>query len=171
GGAAAADRGPDAAVGVRARRGDGGRAGGAGPMVAGAVPIRTAGVGVAQPHLGQTGQQPDPPGPAGRIRPTRIKTPIQRQEEGKATRTALCQISVSDGPVTNLERARDMLADAARGDARIAILPEATLCRFVRRITELAQPLDGPFVTGLAEAARSHGISVIAGVFEPEQRR
>ena len=87
------------------------------------------------------------------------------------TRIALCQISVSDDPVINLERVRDMLADAARRDARIAILPEATLCRFGRRITELAQPLDGPFVTGLAEAARSHGISVIAGVFEPEQGR
>lgn len=34
-------------------------------------------------------------------------------------------------------------------------------------MTETAQPLDGPFVTGLAEAARENGVAVVAGVFEP----
>lgn len=36
-------------------------------------------------------------------------------------------------------------------------------------MTETAEPLDGPFVTGLAEAAREHGTAVIAGVFEPAE--
>src|SRR5690606_40845443 len=36
-----------------------------------------------------------------------------------------------------------------------------------RRVVEAAQPLDGPCVTGIAEAAREHGIAVITGVFEP----
>lgn len=87
------------------------------------------------------------------------------------TRIALCQIPVSEDPGVNLSRARDALGEAAAGGAELAVLPEATLTRYGRRITDLAQPLDGPFVTGLAEAAREHGLSVIAGVFEPGEGR
>lgn len=86
------------------------------------------------------------------------------------TRIALCQIPVSKDPPVNLERAREALREAAAGGAELAILPEATLTRYGPRITSLAEPLDGPFVTGLAEAAREHGLSVIAGVFEPGDR-
>jgi predicted amidohydrolase len=82
-------------------------------------------------------------------------------------RIALCQIPVSRDPKTNLERARDALAEAAAKGAELAVFPEATLTRFGKRVTEAAEPLDGPFVTGLAEAARAHGLAVIAGVFEP----
>ncbi|PRX70284.1 putative amidohydrolase [Nonomuraea fuscirosea] len=85
------------------------------------------------------------------------------------TRIALCQIPVSPDPSANLKRAREAIA--AAGDAELAIFPEATLTRYGRRITDLAEPLDGPFVTGLAEAAREHGIAVIAGVFEPGDGR
>ncbi|MDR8412504.1 carbon-nitrogen hydrolase family protein [Nonomuraea sp. 3-1Str] len=81
------------------------------------------------------------------------------------TTIALCQIPVSPDPQANLKRVREALARAEGAD--LAIFPEATLTRYGRRITELAEPLDGPFVTGLAEAAREHGTAVIAGVFEP----
>jgi predicted amidohydrolase len=87
------------------------------------------------------------------------------------TSIALCQIPVSEEPSTNLERAGKALAEAAAGGAELAIFPEATLTRFGKRVGDRAQPLDGPFVTGLAEAARSHGIAVIAGVFEPGEDR
>ncbi|MEV0821328.1 carbon-nitrogen hydrolase family protein [Nonomuraea rubra] len=81
------------------------------------------------------------------------------------TRIALCQIPVSPDPSTNLKRAREALASAEGAD--LAIFPEATLTRYGRRITTLAEPLDGPFVSGLADSAREHGLAVIAGVFEP----
>lgn len=84
------------------------------------------------------------------------------------TRIALCQIPVSPDPSVNLSRVRDALARAEGAD--IAIFPEATLTRYGKRITELAEPLDGPFVTGVAEAARRHGTAVIMGVFEPGER-
>ncbi len=80
------------------------------------------------------------------------------------TRIALCQIPVSPDPVANLTRVRAALARAEGAD--LAIFPEATLTRYGRRISELAEPLDGPFVSGLAEAAREHGLAVIAGTFE-----
>ncbi|WP_084960542.1 carbon-nitrogen hydrolase family protein [Thermoactinospora rubra] len=81
------------------------------------------------------------------------------------TSIALCQIPVSPDPAVNLKRAREALARAE--GAELAVFPEATLTRYGKHITELAEPLDGPFVTGLAEAAREHGTAVIAGVFEP----
>ncbi|MFC0863481.1 carbon-nitrogen hydrolase family protein [Sphaerimonospora cavernae] len=83
------------------------------------------------------------------------------------TRVALCQIPVVHEPKTNLETARDALARAAEQGAELAVFPEATLTRFGGGVTETAEPLDGPFVSGLADAAREHGIAVIAGVFEP----
>ncbi|MBB4916585.1 carbon-nitrogen hydrolase family protein [Streptosporangium saharense] len=82
------------------------------------------------------------------------------------TRIALCQIPVSEDPVVNLSRAREALRAAAEDGAELAILPEATLTRYGRRITDLAEPLDGPFVTGLAETAKETGLAVVAGVFE-----
>ncbi|NUT40058.1 MAG: carbon-nitrogen hydrolase family protein [Thermoactinospora sp.] len=85
------------------------------------------------------------------------------------TTIALCQIPVSPDPSVNLKRAQEALAHARGAD--LAIFPEATLTRYGTRITELAEPLDGPFVTGLAQAAREHGIAVIAGVFEPGDDR
>lgn len=87
------------------------------------------------------------------------------------TRIALCQIPVSEEPAVNLRRAREALAEAAADGAELAILPEATLTRYGRRITGLAEPLDGPFVSALAESARTCGLSVIAGVFEPGDGR
>ncbi|MBG0824338.1 carbon-nitrogen hydrolase family protein [Planomonospora sp. ID91781] len=82
------------------------------------------------------------------------------------TRIALCQIPVSTDPSANLDQVRRSIERAAADGAELAILPEASLTRYGRRITELAEPLDGPFVTGLAESARAHGLAVIAGVFE-----
>ncbi|WP_433240317.1 carbon-nitrogen hydrolase family protein [Streptosporangium sp. CA-135522] len=87
------------------------------------------------------------------------------------TRIALCQIPVAEDPAANLRRAREALERAATDGADLAIFPEATLTRYGRRITELAEPLDGPFVTELAEAAKAHGLAVIAGVFETGEGR
>jgi predicted amidohydrolase len=81
------------------------------------------------------------------------------------TRIALCQIPIDQDPKTNLETVRDALAQADGAD--LAVFPEATLTRFGGRVADAAEPLDGPFVSGLADAAREHGIAVVAGVFEP----
>ncbi|MEU4544569.1 carbon-nitrogen hydrolase family protein [Nonomuraea dietziae] len=85
------------------------------------------------------------------------------------TRIALCQLPVSPDPAANLKRATEALARAQGAD--LAIFPEATLTRFGRSVSDLAEPLEGPFVTGLAAAAREHGVAVIAGVFEPAEGR
>jgi deaminated glutathione amidase len=82
-------------------------------------------------------------------------------------RVALCQLPVSSEPSVNLGRARQALADAAQAGAQLAVFPEGTQARFGTDLRAAAEPTDGPFCRGLAEAARDHGIAVVAGVFEP----
>jgi predicted amidohydrolase len=80
-------------------------------------------------------------------------------------RVALCQIPVGDDPKENLERVRAALGEVAGAD--LAVFPEASMVRFGTELRAAAEPLDGPWVTALREAAREHGTAVIAGVFEP----
>jgi len=80
-------------------------------------------------------------------------------------RVALCQIPVGDDPKENLEQVRTALGEAAGAD--LAVFPEATMIRFGTELAAAAEPLDGPFVTALREAARQRGTAIIAGVFEP----
>ncbi|MFI6521676.1 carbon-nitrogen hydrolase family protein [Spirillospora sp. NPDC050679] len=84
-------------------------------------------------------------------------------------RVALCQIEVGDDPKENLRRITDAIAEAAAspGGVDLAVLPEAAQLRFGNDLAAAAEPLDGPFVTALREAAREHGTAVIAGMFEP----
>ncbi|TKK86918.1 carbon-nitrogen hydrolase family protein [Herbidospora galbida] len=84
------------------------------------------------------------------------------------TVVALGQIPIDHEPKKNLETVREALASA---EADLVVFPEATLSRFGRHIGEVAEPLDGPFVTGLREAAREYGTAVIAGVWEPDGGR
>ena len=82
-------------------------------------------------------------------------------------RVALCQLPVSPDPAINLGRVREAMAAAARQRADLAVFPEATQARFGSDLRAVAEPLDGGFGTGLAEAARSAGVALVAGVFEP----
>jgi deaminated glutathione amidase len=82
-------------------------------------------------------------------------------------RVALCQLPVSSDPSVNLGRAQQALDDAARAGAQLAVLPEGMQARFGTDLRAAAEPTDGPFCRGLAEAARDRGVAVVAGVFEP----
>jgi predicted amidohydrolase len=84
-------------------------------------------------------------------------------------RIALCQIPVSSQPDVNAERVRMALAEAAAGGAELAVFPEATQVRFGSDLRAAAEPLDGPFCSGLAEAAKDAGVALVAGVFEPAE--
>ena len=82
-------------------------------------------------------------------------------------RIALCQIPVSADSAVNLGRVRSALALAAADQAEFAVFPEATMVRFGSDLRAAAEPLDGPFCSGLAEAAKETGVALVAGVFEP----
>jgi predicted amidohydrolase len=82
-------------------------------------------------------------------------------------RIALCQIPVSSDPDVNLLRVRDALREATAGGAELAVFPEGTMVRFGSDLRAAAEPLDGPFCSRLAEAAKETGVALVAGVFEP----
>ena len=82
-------------------------------------------------------------------------------------RVALCQLPVSSVPSANLARVEAAVASAAGQGAQLAVFPEGMQARFSADLRQAAQPLDGPFCAGLAQAARRAGVAIVAGVFEP----
>jgi deaminated glutathione amidase len=82
-------------------------------------------------------------------------------------RVALCQIPVSSSTEVNAGRVRAALAQAADQGADLAVFPEATQIRFGTDLRAAAEPLDGPFCSGLASAAKDTAVAIVAGVFEP----
>jgi predicted amidohydrolase len=82
-------------------------------------------------------------------------------------RIALCQMPVSSHPYVNAERVRAALVDAAGQGAHLAVFPEGTQVRFGSDLRAAAEPLDGPFCSELAAAAKDTGVALVAGVFEP----
>ncbi len=82
-------------------------------------------------------------------------------------RVALGQIPISSDPQVNLGRVRAAAEAAAAEGAGLAVFPEGTQARFSADLRAVAEPLDGPFCRGLADAARSAGLAIAAGVFEP----
>jgi predicted amidohydrolase len=82
-------------------------------------------------------------------------------------RVALCQLPISPDPAINLGRVAQAVASAALQGADLAVFPEATQARFGSDLRGLAEPLDGEFGTGLAALARTSGIALVVGVFEP----
>ncbi|HYK34067.1 MAG TPA: carbon-nitrogen hydrolase family protein [Streptosporangiaceae bacterium] len=82
-------------------------------------------------------------------------------------RVALCQIPVSTQPTVNLSRIESALTTASEQASDLAVFPEGSQVRFSADLRAAAEPLDGPFCTGLSRAARNSGVALIAGVFEP----
>jgi deaminated glutathione amidase len=82
-------------------------------------------------------------------------------------RVALGQIPISSTPQVNLDRVRAAAASAAAQGAGLAVFPEGTQARFSADLRAVAEPLDGPFCRGLAEAAASSGLAIVASLFEP----
>src|SRR6185312_15221857 len=75
-------------------------------------------------------------------------------------RVALCQIPGSSRPEVNSGRVRDAMAEAADQGADLAVFPEATQVRFGSDLLAAAEPLDGPFCSGLAAAAKQTGVAL-----------
>lgn len=72
----------------------------------------------------------------------------------------------------NLERVLSTTASCAGDGAAVVLFPEATMCGFGdpgEDLAPFAEPLDGLFVTELCAAARTHRVTVVAGMFEPSE--
>jgi deaminated glutathione amidase len=83
-------------------------------------------------------------------------------------RVVLAQLTVGVDRGAAREAARDAVARAGRTGARLVVLPEYASCFDPRGVgAQHAEPLDGPFVTGLRRQARESGVAVIAGTTAP----
>ncbi|MDV8001699.1 carbon-nitrogen hydrolase family protein [Rhodococcus sp. IEGM 1408] len=83
-------------------------------------------------------------------------------------RIAAAQILSGRDPADNLRRVRESVAEAATRGARMVVFPEATMRAFgAGRLDEIAEPLDGPWATAVADVAREHGVVVVVGMFTP----
>jgi predicted amidohydrolase len=81
---------------------------------------------------------------------------------------AVAQTASTNDKTVNRERALALLAEAARHEPDLVVLPEAIMADFRPggSVGPQAEPLDGDFVTALQAAAKEHGTAVVAGMFE-----
>jgi deaminated glutathione amidase len=80
---------------------------------------------------------------------------------------SLVQAASSLDPAEN-RAALDVVAEVA-GRSDLVVFPEAFMRDFGEAgadVAAFAEPLDGPFVTRLAELAREHDVTLLAGMFE-----
>ncbi|MGW6455768.1 carbon-nitrogen hydrolase family protein [Streptomyces sp. NPDC055078] len=82
-------------------------------------------------------------------------------------RIALSQITTGPDPARNLVTVREQARRAAESGAAAVVLPEATMACFGTRLAPLAEPLDGPWATGVRKIAEETGVVVVAGMFTP----
>ena len=84
-------------------------------------------------------------------------------------RVALGQFGASPDKQANLERMGRFAEEAARAGAGLIVFPEAAMAggQPGADLTPFAEPIDGPFATGLADIARRTRVAVVAGMFEP----
>ncbi|MDV3125602.1 carbon-nitrogen hydrolase family protein [Mycobacterium sp. 21AC1] len=82
-------------------------------------------------------------------------------------RIALAQITSGTDPAANLELVDEFTERAAAAGAQLVLFPEATMCRFGVGLSAIAEPLDGPWATGVRTIAARAGIVVVAGMFVP----
>ncbi|MGU3410962.1 carbon-nitrogen hydrolase family protein [Microbacterium sp. M1A1_1b] len=86
---------------------------------------------------------------------------------------AAAQFAPVDDPDANLDTVRAAARDAAARGAQLLVTPEYTsyfTADIDDRFVAAAQPLDGPFVTGLRQVAREHGLALVVGIAETTGR-
>jgi deaminated glutathione amidase len=83
-------------------------------------------------------------------------------------RVALVQAAATTNKAANLELVRKLVGDAESLRPDLVLLPEAVMHEYGSDIdlAEVAEPLDGEFVTGLADLASMYGTAIVGGMFE-----
>ena len=88
-----------------------------------------------------------------------------------SVRAALIQMRGSEKREENLDRAEALLAEAARGGARLACLQELFATWFFAQVLDpaaqgWAEPLDGPTVSRMRRVARAHRMVLVVPFYE-----
>lgn len=94
-------------------------------------------------------------------------------KDGRPVRVAMGQFAVSKVWEDNAATCVDLIDRAHAGGAALLVLPEGILARDIAdpdMVLKSAQPLDGPFVTRLAEATRRTGVAAALTIHTPTGR-
>ena len=86
-------------------------------------------------------------------------------------RVAVAQITSATDTAKNLKLAHDFIRQAKSKGARMIAFPEFLMAfspsiQSAEELAQIAEPLGGPFVASLGEAARQQGIDVLATIYE-----
>ena len=84
-----------------------------------------------------------------------------------AVRVALVQLTTGRDLAANLDLVRAGIREAAARRAAVVVFPEASMRAFGNSLTDIAEPLDGPWATAVAAAADEAGVVVVVGMFTP----
>jgi len=84
---------------------------------------------------------------------------------------AIAQVESSTDKHGNLRAALRLIEEAKRKSAQLIAFPEFLMAfspasQTAEELAQIAEPLDGPFLTALRDAARVAGISVVATIYE-----
>ncbi|GAA1367120.1 carbon-nitrogen hydrolase family protein [Arthrobacter rhombi] len=80
---------------------------------------------------------------------------------------AIAQINSTSDLEANFELVRDQATRAREAGAAVVVFPEATMCAFGNRLTEVAEPLEGPWATRVRKLSAELGIVTVHGMFTP----
>jgi predicted amidohydrolase len=84
---------------------------------------------------------------------------------------SVAQFAPTDDKSQNIETIRMLAARASAENSRILVAPEASLFHpkqpSTQEVIDAAEPLDGPFVTALAEISAEYGLLIAAGSYRP----
>ena len=84
---------------------------------------------------------------------------------------AIAQIESSTDKQTNLKTALGLIKDAKSKNAELIAFPEFLMAfspasQSASELTEVAESIDGPFITALRKSAKANAIAVIAPIYE-----
>jgi deaminated glutathione amidase len=92
-----------------------------------------------------------------------------RVGEDGPMRVSLIQAAATTDKATNLDVVRKLVGDAASQRPDLVVLPEAMMHEYGSpqiNLADVAEPLDGPFVTTLADLATTYEATIVGGMFE-----
>lgn len=85
-------------------------------------------------------------------------------------RIAVAQLMTSEDKQANLNKALEYMEKAKSAGADMVVFPETYMALIPagssRTYASVAEPLDGPFIRALADAARKHSMYTVCGVYE-----
>ena len=87
------------------------------------------------------------------------------------SKVAIVQIQSSTEKKENLRRALELVKDSKSSGADLVVFPEFLMAfspssQTAKELAEIAEPLKGPFITSLQEAAKTTHTSIVATIYE-----